>query len=108
VTTEEDPIRRGYAAGVQRAQDEGLLAFVDRRAEETVQTALSLTVPLLRERDASRRAAALFSELVTVAALARFVNDEPPLTEADVAEYLYSTGRFTRCWFGWFCRDEDR
>jgi hypothetical protein len=108
VAFQEDPIEQGYAAGVRRAQDFGLLATVDMSTAEAVRSSLSMAIPLLREREASPRFVALFSELVTVAALARVVNAEPPLGYTDIDEYFHSTLRFTNSWFGWLCRDEDR
>ena len=108
MAVEEDPISQGYAAGVQRVLASGLLQDVDAESEEVVQASLSIATPLLVEREASPRFAALFVELVTVAALARVANDEPPLTDADIGDFFLSTWRFTNSWFGWFCRDEDR
>jgi hypothetical protein len=104
----EDPIAQGYAAGVLRAQEYGLLGVVDADTEDLVRASLSIAAPLLSEQDASPRFVALFGELVTVAALARVVNNEPPLSDVDIAEYFHSTLRFTNSWLGWRCRDEDR
>lgn len=104
----DDPVSQGYDRGVSLAQDFDLIEAVSPGTDNVVGQALGTARRLLSAREANERSTVLFTELVTVAALARSVNHEPTLTDMEIEEYLLSTARFTNSWFGWFCRDEDR
>ena len=52
----------------------------------------------LQRYEASERFSELFGELVAIAAVARYVYDDPPLTESDIDSYLQASFEFHNSW----------
>ena len=93
-----DSLDRGTRAGVERAARYELTApsrVVDETVgyfRQTVEDDRAQT--LLDQREISDRFVELFAELVAVAAIARYVNNEAPLSDGEVREYLRHTAWF--------------
>ena len=93
-----DPLDRGIRAGVERAGhyelsapssviDEAVGYFRQIVDDDRAQS-------FLEQREISDQFVELFAELVAVAAIARHVNDEAPLSDGQVREFLSHTAWF--------------
>jgi hypothetical protein len=88
----EDPLGTGIQAGIVRAQSHGM---------EFDQASLYESVPHLTDgflasvaAESNPRFVELFTELVTVAVIARSSYEEAPLEERQVEEYFHQSAAF--------------
>lgn len=93
-----NPLDQGIHAGVERAAryelaapssvtDEAVGYFRQIVEDDRARS-------FLDQREISDQFVELFSELVAVAAIARYANDEAPLSDGEVREYLRHTAWF--------------
>jgi hypothetical protein len=93
-----DSLDRGIRAGVERAASYELSA-PSSVIDETVRYFRQIldedrARSFLEQREISDQFVELFTELVTVAAIARYVNNDAPLSDGQVREYLSQTASF--------------
>jgi hypothetical protein len=93
-----DSLERGIRAGVERAAGCELSA-PSGIIDETVGYLRQIVDEdrarnLLEQREISVQFVELFAELVVVAAIARYANDDSPLSDEQVREYLRHTASF--------------
>lgn len=97
--TVESAFESGLRHGMRRCVDG--LACTEEQAERTVRLVSELLDHgrRLNGRSWSPRGAALFVEVITVGTYARVVNQEAPLTDADVERYAGWTEEMSNSWF---------
>jgi hypothetical protein len=78
-----DPFAEGVWAGLARCAREGLAA-----PREDIDGQLDLLRGVLAPADASERFVALFAEMATIAAVARFTYEEVPIDADQMNDYL--------------------
>lgn len=93
-----DPLDRGIFAGVERAARYELSA-PPSVIEDTVRYFRQIldedrARSFLDQREISDQFVELFAELAAVAAIARYVNSDAPLSDEQVREYLSQTASF--------------
>jgi hypothetical protein len=87
----DDPVSAGVRAGIGRA------AAYDVRVEspeDVLKEPLELAGRVLGQREVTDRFRELFSELVTVAAIARSYYGDAALTESDIESYFDDSSDF--------------